>query len=134
MKRLVLCAASLVAFSAATLPLLADDLLQAAQQNFKPIPSAVPAVKGNTVTREKVELGKMLFFDPRLSASQIISCDSCHNIGAGGVEGRYQSERRPLWRCDRCDRRFPWAQSVFCKSRFASRAAMEVCIGPRRLG
>ena len=86
MKRLILCAASLVAFSAATLPLLADDLMQAAQQNFKPIPSAVPAVKGNTVTREKVELGKMLFFDPRLSASQIISCDSCHNIGTGGVD------------------------------------------------
>src|ERR1035441_1471261 len=86
MKRLVLCAASLVAFSAATLPLLADDLLQAAQQNFKPIPSAVPAVKGNTVTREKVELGKMLCLDPGLSASQIISCDSCHNIGTGGVD------------------------------------------------
>ena len=86
MKRLVLCAASLVVFMGATLPVLADDLMQAAQQSFKPIPSAVPAVKGNTVTREKIELGKMLFFDPRLSASQIISCDSCHNIGTGGVD------------------------------------------------
>ena len=86
MKRLVLYAASLVVFMSATLPVRADDLMQAAQQSFKPIPSAVPAVKGNAVTREKVELGKMLFFDPRLSASQIISCNSCHNLGTGGVD------------------------------------------------
>ena len=86
MKRLVLYAASLAVFMGAPLPAGADDLMQAAQQSFKPIPSTVPAVKGNAVTREKVELGKMLFFDPRLSASQIISCDSCHNIGTGGVD------------------------------------------------
>jgi cytochrome c peroxidase len=86
MKRLILCAASLAVFMGATLSLRADDLMQAAQRTFKPIPSAVPAVKGNAVTPEKVELGKMLFFDPRLSASQIISCNSCHNLGTGGVD------------------------------------------------
>ena len=64
----------------------ADELMQRAQQSFKPIPSVVPAVKGNAVTREKIELGKMLFFEPRLSASQIISCNSCHNLAAGGVD------------------------------------------------
>jgi len=31
------------------------------------------------VTHEKVDLGKLLFFDPRLSASEIISCNTCHN-------------------------------------------------------
>jgi cytochrome c peroxidase len=36
------------------------------------------------VTREKIELGKMLFFDPRLSASGVISCNTCHNLGTGG--------------------------------------------------
>src|SRR6202162_1288753 len=86
MKRFVLYAISLTGFPGTMLPLRADDLMQAAQQSFKPIPSTVPAVKGNAVTREKVELGKMLFFDPRLSASQIISCDSCHNLGTGGVD------------------------------------------------
>jgi cytochrome c peroxidase len=70
----------------APLPAGADDLMQAAQQSFKPIPSAVPSVKGNAVTREKIELGKMLFFDPRLSASQIIACSSCHNLSTGGVD------------------------------------------------
>ena len=59
--------------------------MQAAQRTFKPIPSAVRDVNGNAVTRGKIELGKMLFFDPRLSASQIISCNSCHNLSTGGV-------------------------------------------------
>ncbi|MGY4158330.1 cytochrome c peroxidase [Bradyrhizobium sp. USDA 4461] len=63
-----------------------DDLMSAAREAFKPIPSVVPALKDNTVTREKVELGKTLFFDPRLSASGIISCNTCHNLGAGGVD------------------------------------------------
>ncbi|QLE85317.1 MULTISPECIES: cytochrome-c peroxidase [Shewanella] len=35
---------------------------------------------------EKVELGKMLFFEPRLSASGFISCNSCHNLSTGGVD------------------------------------------------
>jgi len=65
---------------------LADDLRADANAVFKPIPSIVPAVKDNAVTRDKVELGKMLFFDPRLSRSQIISCNSCHNLGTGGVD------------------------------------------------
>jgi cytochrome c peroxidase len=86
MKRIVLCAASLVVFMGATQFARADDLMQAAQQRFKPIPSAVPTVKGNTITHEKIELGKMLFFDPRLSSSQIISCNSCHNLSTGGVD------------------------------------------------
>nr|WP_283844419.1 cytochrome-c peroxidase [Bradyrhizobium cenepequi] len=63
-----------------------DDLMRAARQIFKPIPSVIPAVKDNPITHEKVELGKMLFFDPRLSASEIISCNTCHNLGTGGVD------------------------------------------------
>lgn len=34
----------------------------------------------------KVELGKQLFFDPRLSRSGFISCNSCHNLATGGVD------------------------------------------------
>jgi cytochrome c peroxidase len=80
----VLSVAAVVAFT--TSPASADDLMQSARETFKPIPLAVPAVKGNAVTREEIELGKMLFFDTRLSASQIISCNSCHNLAAGGVD------------------------------------------------
>ena len=41
----------------------------------------------NTITNERVELGKKLFFEPRLSKSGIISCNTCHNLGLGGVDG-----------------------------------------------
>ncbi len=33
-----------------------------------------------------VELGKKLFFDPRLSKSGFISCNSCHNLSMGGSD------------------------------------------------
>lgn len=68
-------------------PARADDLIAKAKQSFQPIPSIVPAVKGNAVTHERVELGRMLFFDPRLSRSGLFSCNSCHNLGTGGVDG-----------------------------------------------
>lgn len=65
----------------------ADGLMDEAKQYFQPIPASIPAVKGNAVTRQKIELGKMLFFEPRLSASGLFSCNSCHNLGTGGVDG-----------------------------------------------
>jgi len=66
----------------------ADDyeLLNMARGSFRAIPSVVPDVRGVAVTRQRVELGKMLFFDPRLSSSQIISCNTCHNLAGGGVD------------------------------------------------
>ncbi len=39
------------------------------------------------ITPARVELGKKLYFDPRLSKSGWISCNSCHNLGLGGVDG-----------------------------------------------
>jgi len=41
----------------------------------------------NKLTPEKIELGKALFFDPRLSKSGLISCNFCHNLGEGGDDG-----------------------------------------------
>lgn len=40
-----------------------------------------------TITLAKVELGKKLYFEPRLSKSGIISCNTCHNLGLGGADG-----------------------------------------------
>lgn len=62
-------------------------LLAQAQALFKPIPDVAPASAGNPVTPEKVALGKMLYFDGRLSSSGVISCNSCHNLGMGGIDG-----------------------------------------------
>ena len=50
-------------------------------------PQAVPAPVDNAVTPARIELGKNLFFDPRLSGSQWISCASCHNPALGWSDG-----------------------------------------------
>jgi cytochrome c peroxidase len=69
----------------------ADDLMKSAQAQFKPIPSTAPTLPGNSATPAKLVLGKMLYFDPRLSASHAISCNSCHNIGLGGADAQETS-------------------------------------------
>lgn len=38
------------------------------------------------MTKEQIELGKQLYFDPRLSSSNLISCNTCHNLALGGVD------------------------------------------------
>ncbi len=43
-----------------------------------PLPKTVPAPKDNPGTPEKVALGKQLFFDPRLSGDNRMSCATCH--------------------------------------------------------
>ena len=67
---------------------LAQDaaLLKKAQGMFKPVPAAPPVLKSNPATAAKTELGKLLFFDPRLSSSWLISCNTCHNLSLGGVD------------------------------------------------
>ncbi|MCI0453761.1 MAG: cytochrome-c peroxidase [Candidatus Dadabacteria bacterium] len=63
-----------------------DDLMKKAQNLFKPILTTPPELKGNTLTPEKIKLGEMLYFDPRLSLSGLISCNTCHNLGTAGVD------------------------------------------------
>lgn len=41
----------------------------------------------NPLTQEKVELGRILFFDPRLSIDDTVSCASCHNPKFGWSNG-----------------------------------------------
>jgi len=62
------------------------DLVALANKFFKPLPATMPAPPDNPTTPEKVALGKMLFFEPRLSKSDGISCNSCHNLATGGVD------------------------------------------------
>lgn len=49
----------------------------------EPIQPITPAVVTNPAM---MELGKKLFFDPRLSRSGFISCNSCHNLSMGGSD------------------------------------------------
>jgi cytochrome c peroxidase len=78
-----------------------DTLMTRAQASFKPIPATPPALPNNPATRAKLELGTMLYFDPRLSASHAISCSSCHNIGLGGADAQETSIGHRWQRGDR---------------------------------
>jgi cytochrome c peroxidase len=44
--------------------------------------------KTNAVTDDKAALGKMLFFDPRLSKDKSLACNSCHELGHYGTDAR----------------------------------------------
>lgn len=48
------------------------------------VPDVAPAPADNPTTAEKIELGRELFFDTRLSSTKTISCNSCHNILSDG--------------------------------------------------
>ena len=63
-----------------------DELMQRAQALFEPLPDSPPALEATPMTPESIELGKMLYFEPRLSASWLISCNTCHNLSLGGVD------------------------------------------------
>lgn len=82
-----------VSILASSLLVGATDVAQKAKQaGLKAIPSDKAALlkltdPNGTITEEKVELGKKLYFEPRLSKSGIISCNTCHNLGMGGVDG-----------------------------------------------
>lgn len=52
-------------------------------QGMEPVQPIAPAKQ---IDLGLVELGKKLFFDPRLSKSGFISCNSCHNLSAGGTD------------------------------------------------
>jgi cytochrome c peroxidase len=56
-----------------------------------PLPYKPPIPADNPQTVAKIELGKTLFFDPRLSSTGTVSCNSCHNVMAGGEDNRPNS-------------------------------------------
>jgi len=64
----------------------ASPLMQRAQALFEVVPHTPPDLEANPITPVKVELGKKLYFEPRLSQSWLISCNTCHNLGLGGVD------------------------------------------------
>ncbi|GEP03041.1 cytochrome-c peroxidase [Methylobacterium oxalidis] len=64
-------------------------------------PDAVPFPKANPHSPGKEDLGRTLFFDPRLSRSGSVSCASCHNPSLGWSDGLARAvgfEMKPLAR------------------------------------
>ena len=55
---------------------------------WQALPAEAPAPADNPTTPEKVELGQMLYLDPRFSSTGTVSCNSCHNVMLGGEDNR----------------------------------------------
>ncbi len=55
---------------------------------WQALPDKAPEPASNPTTPAKVELGKMLYHDPRLSSSGTVACASCHNVMSGGEDNR----------------------------------------------
>jgi len=60
-------------------------------QAFAPLPDAMSPRNGG-LTEEEVALGRMLYYEPRLSRSQGISCNSCHLLDKYGVDNQPTSD------------------------------------------
>lgn len=82
-------ASTLAVAAALGAPAFADDaaLRELAKDLFEAIPLQAPMLENNVISRDRVDLGAMLFFDPRMSKSGLFSCQTCHNVGMGGIDG-----------------------------------------------
>lgn len=74
-----------------TIGLWATLLAPPAFAALVPLPNKVPVPKDNPMTPAKIELGKALFFDPRISSTGTVSCNSCHNVMSSGEDNRPNS-------------------------------------------
>ncbi len=67
-----------------------EGLLKQAKEIFGPLPQAMTSPK-NPITPEKVRLGKMLFYETRISVDGTVSCSRCHPIGLYAADGLRKS-------------------------------------------
>ena len=77
-----------------------QDLAASAKAIFGVLP-ADASVASNPTTAERVELGRTLYFDPRLSKNHDVSCNSCHMLDRFGVDGEPTSAGHKGQRGDR---------------------------------
>jgi cytochrome c peroxidase len=75
-------------------PINAPELLGRIKQLVGgPLPAVMDSPK-NPVSDAKVALGKMLYFDARLSKNHDISCDTCHDLEKFGIDVREKDGAR----------------------------------------
>jgi cytochrome c peroxidase len=67
-----------------------DEVFTQATQVFSPLP-AVMASEKNPVTPEKVALGKILFYENRISIDGTVSCAKCHPMSLYVADGLRKS-------------------------------------------
>ena len=79
-------ATSILLFALLTVsPLFGQDVNRAQLAIFGKLPEVFESEK-NPLTQEKIDLGRKLYYEPRLSKAQEISCNSCHDLASYGVD------------------------------------------------
>ncbi len=63
-----------------------DELISRSKQVFGPLPSTMPS-DSNPITLAKVKLGKILFYEPRISVDGTVSCAKCHPVSLYAEDG-----------------------------------------------
>ncbi len=63
-----------------------QDLISRASQIFGPLPHTMPSDQ-NPITPAKVKLGKILFYEPRISIDGTVSCAKCHPVSLYAADG-----------------------------------------------
>lgn len=75
-----------ITFSILATALLAEP--PPTEMQFAPLPARVPEPADNPSTPAKIALGRLLFFDPILSATKTVACATCHDPAHGWSDGR----------------------------------------------
>jgi cytochrome c peroxidase len=94
-------------------------------------PTAIPFPSDNRPTEERTVLGRSLFFDPRLSGSNLISCASCHNPALSWGDGLPRAvghTKTPLRRRTPTLLNLAWSATMFWDGRAES--LEEQALGP----
>lgn len=94
-------------------------------------PDTIPFPADNPYQAEKAALGKMLFFDPRLSINQNISCATCHNPSFGWEQAlplAVGAQNTALGRHNPTILNLAWGDKFFWDGRAAS--LEEQALGP----
>lgn len=66
--------------------LASESMINQARGYFEPLPEKPVFKKDNPYSEVKIKLGKMLYFERRLSKSGVFSCNSCHDLATAGVD------------------------------------------------
>ena len=108
-----------LALSLLLAPVLAQPPAESVRQRFQR-PVSVPSPAGNPWTAAKANLGRMLFFDPRLSRDNNIACATCHDPAQGWEDGRALSighSGEPLGRHTPTIQNLAWQNALFWDGR-----------------
>ena len=120
MRHVVLSAAVI---AATVVGAFAAELVPSSLKEAYRRPHAIPFPDQAAYSPQMATLGKMLFFDPRISGAQNLSCASCHNPSFGyevPVSGAIGSANTPLNRKANTVLNAAWSTSLFWDGRAKS--------------